>query len=181
MRSGTTFACIMLNHSGSAVALDEPMSPAQLISMRGVSRPDHVIRSLLKEQRRSLVEFGMAVSKHRRDGTVGNHFDGMRCGAATRHPDQQVGLLPFKVPDNFILAIKHPAAFTALLRKLASEFRCFACVRNPVAILGSWESVGLAQRGRCEMAEQLCPELQRLLDATPDSETRTILLLNWFF
>jgi hypothetical protein len=84
-------------------------------------------------------------------------------------------------PD-FMLLVKHPTAFTALLQDLLTRFPCFAVVRNPLSVLCSWNSVPMpVQRGRAPAAEKFDPELTRGLDRIKDNTQRQLFLLSWFF
>ena len=86
------------------------------------------------------------------------------------------------IAADFTLAIKHNAAFTALLPELAERFETCAVVRNPLAVLASWHSVDLpVSRGRLPAGEHFDPGLARRLDAEPDCISRQLLLLDWLF
>ena len=84
-------------------------------------------------------------------------------------------------PD-FGLLIKHNAFFAALLPHLATRFDCLAIVRNPVAVLASWQTVDLpVARGRIPAAEQFDDGLRVALDAEPDLLLRQVAVVDWFF
>ena len=66
-------------------------------------------------------------------------------------------------PD-FLLAVKHPAAFTALLDSLVERFPVYATIRNPLSVLSSWNSVALpVQTGHIPAAENLDHKLKQML------------------
>ena len=46
-----------------------------------------------------------------------------------------------ELTEDFLLVVKHPAAFSAMLPTLSQHYPCFAAVRNPISVLGSWNSV----------------------------------------
>ncbi len=84
-------------------------------------------------------------------------------------------------PD-FTLIIKHNALFAALLAELGRAFECVALVRNPVAVLASWQTVDLPiNGGRIPAGERFDDELQGLLQKEPDVLQRQVRILNWFF
>jgi hypothetical protein len=58
----------------------------------------------------------------------------------------------------------------------------YAVVRNPLAILSSWQTVpSPIQRGRANLAERFDPSLADALAAMPDRLDRQFHLLSWFF
>ena len=78
--------------------------------------------------------------------------------------------------------IKHNAAFAVMLPALVEDFDCLALVRNPLAVLASWNTVDLpVAQGRLPVAERLEPPLAAALDAEPDRLSRQLLLLDWLF
>jgi len=84
--------------------------------------------------------------------------------------------------QDFSLVIKHNAAFTALLPELAQRFECYCLVRNPLAVLASWNSVNLpVSTGRLPAGEHFDQALSRRLDAEPDLLERQLHLLDWLF
>jgi hypothetical protein len=93
----------------------------------------------------------------------------------------EMSILPGLSLD-FTLVIKHPVAFTALLPILLERFAVFAIVRNPLAVLASWESVPFAQHeGRLGLNPIIAPELAARLEAIDDRLERQLALLEWFF
>ena len=84
--------------------------------------------------------------------------------------------------DGFSLLIKHNALFAALLPQLVPSFRCIGLVRNPLAVLASWQTVDLpVNRGRIPAGEQFDPGLQKALDCDSDTLARQLTIINWFF
>ena len=84
--------------------------------------------------------------------------------------------------DGFSLLIKHNALFAAVLPQLAASFRCIGLVRNPLAVLASWQTVDLpVNRGRIPAGEQFDPDLQSALDCDADALARQVTIVNWFF
>ena len=91
-------------------------------------------------------------------------------------------LIDSALSGEFTLLIKHNALFAALLPGLVSTATCLALVRNPLAVLASWQTVDLPiHQGRIPAGEQYDPELHRALDKEDDVLRRQVVVLNWFF
>lgn len=91
-------------------------------------------------------------------------------------------LIDKALSGDFTLLIKHNALFAALLPELASTVACLALVRNPLAVLASWQTVDLPiHRGRIPAGEQHDPALREALHGEDDVLRRQIMILNWFF
>jgi hypothetical protein len=83
--------------------------------------------------------------------------------------------------ENFTLVIKHNALFTALLPELHEAFPVYAIVRNPLAVLASWNSVALpVNEGRVPAGEMYSSDLADLLADTPGRIERQLHILEWF-
>ena len=68
------------------------------------------------------------------------------------------------------------------MSELTDSFSCLAVVRNPLAVLASWQTVDLpVHLGRIPAGEQFDLELQRVLSKEPHVLRRQIAVLNWFF
>ena len=181
-RSGTTLTCHLLNKLPDAVALHEPI--------RGVFRRlrDHdEIRSEVERffagTRESIVTRRVALSKQQ-DGRVPDNPVGDRrseAGLRQRAVAKGEVVIDKELGPSFLLAVKHPVAFTALLDTLVRHFPCYAVIRNPVAVLASWNSVDMpVQRGHAPVAEHLDATLKRTLARIDDRLERQIALLGWF-
>jgi hypothetical protein len=182
-RSGTTFVCHLLNMLPDTVALHEPMDLGAATQLAKTERINGVRRFFL-EQRWSLLNTGTALSKVV-DGLVpANDFAlvpddrGLRPSLSKRERIQ----ISKELRCDFTLVIKHPAFFTAELPSLQKYFRCFAMVRNPLAILMSWGSVRhSARQGRLPVAEAVDEDLACRLDQEPDCLQRQLKILDWCF
>jgi len=83
---------------------------------------------------------------------------------------------------NFLLIVKQPALFSALLPVLAQRFPCYAIVRNPLSVLASWNSVDHKVReGHSRGAELYDESLRRELASAEDRLSRQLLLLSWWY
>ncbi len=84
--------------------------------------------------------------------------------------------------DNFTLFVKHNSAFAGVLPELARRGTVLGVVRNPLAILSSWDTVPFAVRdGHAPFAELFEAKLARDLNRIDDVADRQLHLLGWFF
>jgi hypothetical protein len=190
-RGGTTLACELLNRLADARALDEPMRPGRFIreATRADGTLDHqpiisAIQAFAGEQRRSLLERGVAVSKHVQGSVIGAKVSDDRGADGQRRKLREHGETFLGVPSSpaFTLAIKHPVAFTALLDVLLPVFPVAALVRNPLAIVASWETMPMVVRdGAFGLPPVAAPALAERLAAQPERLDRQVELLAWFY
>jgi hypothetical protein len=167
----------------NVVALNEPIN---VKSMKELSRVDMIykIREFYIEQRELLITKKSTVCKSFEGSIPTNSFDKpeevtkLRSNFLVRKPIQV-----FKeLSQDFTLVVKHPALFTANLDLLKREFPCFALVRNPLAVLLSWETVNANVReGHMPNAEEWDFELRNALKAESDRLMRQLILLDWCF
>lgn len=181
-RSGTTLTCHLLNKLPDTVALHEPM---RVKAFESLGRDEIVeeIGRFCEEQRSSLRRRGRAISKNV-DGVVpdnpigeGRSEDGLR----KRLVSKGEIVVDKPLSADFMLAIKHNSAFTAVLESLVGRFPVYGVIRNPLATLASWSSVEFsASSGYARAAERLDPDLKARLAAIADDLDRQICLLDWF-
>ncbi len=182
-RSGTTLVCHLLNKLPNTVALHEPMKTRRLAEIERSRAADEVQR-FFDETRASLLRDRAAPSKEADGAVPDNPVGGPAGGAVVRTKRVRRGRIVVDKPlsDDFVLCVKHPAAFTAILDLLTPRFRPFAVVRNPVSVLASWSTVPFPVRhGHAPAAERLDPQLAAGLAAIDDVVDRQIHLLSWFF
>ena len=184
-RSGTSLCCRLAGGLPDRVALSEPLQPRQLADCPDPRNACARIETFLKqirtriavERRAPSIQSGGRLDDHRAEsGDMG--ADGLR---RLRAEWGEI-VLDKPLSARFGLLVKHNALFAALLPRLAASFPCLALVRNPLAVLASWQTVDLpVHRGRIPMGERFDPELRRTLDAEPETLRRQIVVLNWFF
>lgn len=183
-RSGTFLVCYLLNQLPNIVALSEPMDVSSLWKFKNRDRMVSAIANFFSIQRRSLLLHGIALSKATGGEIPDNSFGNDISESGLRKSLASLQTITIEKPlsDDFILVIKHPNAFTALLESLIEEFTCFAVIRNPLAILSSWNTVNIPpNNGHTPVAESLDAELLARLESQEDRYRRQITLLSWYY
>lgn len=184
-RSGTTLTCHLLNKLPNSVALHEPLIP---LDLAGYER-SNIVEIILKyfaAQRDQILQTGTAVSKSFGGQVPDNPMAGIdpKTGKRIRVLDGRLVQIDKQLAQDFCLAIKQPAFFTAILKDLVAVdlLSCFALIRNPLSVLLSWNSVEMpVSRGRVPAAEAFAPELKSNLEQIENVYDRQIFLLDWFF
>lgn len=182
-RGGTTLCCQLLQQSRQTVALFEPMDVHGLPESSTAEAVD-CVQAFYADVRRQITREGTAPSKQVAGELPDNPFSSDSPPGESRRLLATPGLLRIdpRPAEGFTLAVKHNAAFAALLPLLASRIRTLAVVRNPLSVLSSWNSVELPVRsGRLPAGERLDPTLAASLHAQPNRLERQLLVLEWFF
>lgn len=181
-RSGTTLCCNLLGQAKNTVALFEPMPVHRLPLQRDAAIQQ--VQAFFAQSRQRLLASGMASSQQVGGQVPDNPFSSQRDDAGQRRREAELGDIRIDKPltSGFTLVVKHNAAFTALLPELAQAFDCYAVIRNPLAVLASWNSVALpVASGRLPAGERLDPLLAARLEAEPELLARQLVLLDWLF
>jgi hypothetical protein len=184
-RSGTTLLCSLLNKLPDTVALHEPMNVWDFPTCPDASAVADVIESFCAETRASLHERGVAVSKHVAgmipDNVAADQVN--QRGTRLRHTEHGPVKIDKSLSKDFVLAIKHPVAFSALLATLTQRFDCLAIIRNPLSTLASWNSLAWlnVKNGHAPIGEKLDAQLRQDLAAEPDVIERQLHILEWFY
>ncbi len=179
-RGGTTLCCHLLNRVPDTIALFEPI-PVEALPI-GAAAVDF-LRAYFQSTRQGLQHSGQAPSYRSADGKIPDNPAADRPGQP-RQWQVEHGMVQFDAPasQDFTLAIKHNASFTALLPHLRGQFETLAIVRHPLAVLASWTSLELAvSAGRAPAGERQDTALAQALDRQVDVLERQIVLLDWFF
>ena len=164
----------------NTVALHEPMQTGRL---RGEEGPAAAVERFCDEQRRSIFERGVAISKQVGGAVPSNPIGMSRSDAGLRQRMVTKGeiVIDKELSPDFTLAVKHCGSFTATLDRLVTRFPVYAIVRNPLATLASWSTVDFpVQRGYIPVAEGLDRELKSALAAINEVLDRQIHVLTWF-
>ncbi len=183
-RSGTTLACHLLNKLPNTVALLEPIEPDRFADLL----PDHeaiadALERWYRNARRRALREGEVVTKHVGGAVPDNPFEGKRPGTEPRRWLASKGRVKVgkDLERGFFLVVKEPPMFTALLPLLVKRFPTFAVVRNPLAVLASWNTVDIAaRRGRVPKAETFDREHARRLTTIEECVERQLCLLDWW-
>lgn len=181
-RSGTTMTCHLLNRLPNSVALHEPMAVGKLATMTPEKLVSEV-KLFFADQRDMIVREGRAKSRSWKGTVPTNHradadADGKR---SLLIDGNEIEVRNVDRPD-FSLCVKHPAFFTAALPVLTEHFACFAITRNPLSVLLSWRSSGMAVAdGRMPSAERFDPALAAALAEENDVLARQFVLMDYCF
>ncbi|MEL6392772.1 MAG: hypothetical protein AAFR97_08450 [Bacteroidota bacterium] len=177
-RSGTTLACLLLSQLPDCVALNEPMRTAQY---RTYADALNAVPQFYQDTRHSILTRGKAVARAVNGQMTDNHFSNEAGGRKKLVKKQEIDIDKSLSPD-FRLGVKHNALFTILLEELMKNYPVYAFIRNPIAVLGSWNSLDLpASRGEVRAAQWLYPSLAKDLEAIPDRFDRQLHILDWYF
>jgi hypothetical protein len=183
-RSGTTLTCHLLNKLPETVALHEPMRVKKLAELDSHAAVAEAVQRFCDEQRSSIREHGRAISKHLAGAVPDNPHTGDRNERGLRHRSAATKgemVIDKELSPDFLLAVKHPAAFTAVLGELVKRFRVYAIVRNPLSTLASWSSIDFnARRGHVPAGERLDPALKAKLASIDEDFDRQLQVLHWF-
>ncbi|MFZ4792420.1 MAG: hypothetical protein ACOYMW_16295 [Candidatus Competibacteraceae bacterium] len=123
-RSGTTLACALLNRLPNAVALIEPMPVHELANDANPADRRTRIARFCAEQRHSIQQDGTAIACTAGDGQDDNTFGPKKDAAGLRRSIITRTLIAINkpLPADFLLIIKHPNAFTAILEHPGHAF-----------------------------------------------------------
>ncbi len=191
-RSGTSLCCRLADALPDTVALIQPLASrfAGLAPPKAASEVQRDLAALrqrlLGERRAATVLVQGAIG----DNVVGETKDGS--GLRPRLGERKAVDVTRTLSPDCTLFVKHNALFAALAPwlKLAREgtdsadlaYRCVGLVRNPLAVLASWQTVALPiQEGRLPGGEPFAADLRRALASAPDVRRRQLAIVNWFF
>lgn len=183
-RSGTTLTCSLLNELPDVVALHEPLVLHDLPRIFARRFAMTRIHRFFRRTRQQLLTKGTAPSKVEGgrvpDNPISDAYD--RTGLRVKKVHLGVLKVEKRLSPDFLLAVKQPGSFTALLPEIADQFPCHAIVRNPLSVLTSWGTVPIpVTRGTMPGAERLSPTLREQLAGRKDVRDRQLVLLSWFY
>jgi hypothetical protein len=177
-RSGTTLACRLLCQMPDVIALNEPLE-SNLFPNREESLLN--IEHSFAKFRSSLLEKGKAVARNREGQIVDNAYDSSNQKREMVLQRSEV-FFNKELSSDFDLILKHNAGFTLLLPEIGKIFPCYALIRNPLAILGSWTSVNVpVSRGKVAKSKNLLEGFHQELATIEDLFERQIFILSWYF
>ena len=183
-RAGTTLSCHLLNSCPNTLALHEPLRPVDFNPSAGIHDALEYIAQFAASTREQVLNEGKALSQQKDGAVPENPVAANAIQNGLRPMDVSLDFIDVSARNlnpQFNLIIKHNALFTALLPELAAAFPVFAVVRNPLAVLASWNLVDLPiNKGHIPAAEQFDNALKKILANTADVLDRQLIILEWF-
>ena len=183
-RSGTSLCCRLASALPGFLAVSEPIG--REVSRRAAGKPAGaalVAGQIARIRARALC--AGRVPSIQVDGRLDDdrvEAAGAGCAPRRKRGTRDDIAVDANLAPRFDLLVKHNALFAALLPELSTAFPFLAIVRNPLAVLASWQTVDLpVARGRVPAAEQFDPALAATLAGERDVLGRQIAVLNWFF
>lgn len=87
-----------------------------------------------------------------------------------------------ELSPHFVLAVKQTSGFIALLEALVQRFEVYALVRNPLAVITSWQTLPFHPHdGHVRLGEGIDWALRERLARLPDRIDRQFEILAWYF
>jgi len=140
------------------------------------------IAQTFDEMRAMILEKGEAVSKVTNGKIPSNPF---AKGKTNRKSIVEKGTFKIKnelTDTNFRLVIKHNGHFTFMLKELMDVYPCYTTIRNPLAIIASWNSINApVSKGNLNVLRNLDSKLYSELNAIPSLIDRQVELLNLIY
>lgn len=177
-RSGTTLTTKILSEQDNVIALNEPIQWKDSKTRRGAVK---VARQSFGAFRKSLLHEGKAVARVKDGQLTDNHYE--RTKGKRRKVIQREEVAFDKILDSeFKLVLKHNSVFTLLLPELNDLYPYYAIVRNPLAVLGSWNSVDVpVSRGVMRHLDRFNPDLLRTLESVNTVLDKQLVIMDFYF
>lgn len=183
-RAGTTLCCHILNAYPNVLALHEPMTPSDFDPALGRKAAVAQIAHFAQQSRVSALRDGVVVSRQKDGRVPENPVAQAAVEGGLRPMDVSLGQIDVRhqlQDEHFTLVIKHNALFTALLPELNSALPVYGIVRNPLAVLASWNQVDLpVNQGHIPAGEMFDSALKAKLAQISDRMQRQLHILEWF-
>lgn len=142
------------------------------------------VERFLAQTRDSIATRGVALSRNVGGQVVGKKVAdeyGVR-GLRLRLADLGEIVIDKPLSQEFLLAVKQTSGFIALLESLVQRFEVYALVRNPLAVITSWQTLPFhPQDGHVRLGEGIDWELRGRLATMPDRVDRQFEILAWYF
>lgn len=160
------------------IALNEPLERDLFLNSQEASRH---IEHAFKKFRKTLLKSGKARARTLAGEITDNAFSISEEGRKRQVVRTEV-IFDKKLNKDFILVMKHCAEFSLILPALTQRFCCFAMIRNPLALLGSWMSVDVSvSRGKVSKSARLNPAFHQSYQGIEDLSDRQLHILSWYF
>lgn len=183
-RSGTTLTCHLLNKLPNTVALHEPIEFREILKFKTHQEISDYVAGVFEEMRTSIYTHKTAISRQIQGQIPDNNFgENKDQDSGFRKNLVSIGNVDIEnhLESDFLLIIKEPGIFTAILKNLIGRFPSFAVIRNPLSVLASWNTVPFhVTKGRSPVA-RLDIALAQGLAKIKDRIDRQIYILSWFY
>jgi hypothetical protein len=183
-RAGTTLTCHLLNKLPDTVALHEPIEFREILKFKNHQEISDYVAGVFEEMRTSIYNQKTALSRQVKGQIPDNNFGEDREKASgLRKNLVSIGKVDIEknLSYDFLLVIKEPGIFTAILENLSEHFLAYAVIRNPLSVLASWNTVPFhVTKGRTPVA-RLDITLAQGLAKLKDTIDRQIYILSWFY
>lgn len=182
-RSGTTLTAWLMNQAENCVALNEALPVHEWLSMNREEITIH-LKHLLTENRQKILTEKMAIMKQAGNELPTNSYAGYTNETGLRQSIVSLGQVTVQkeLDEHFLLVVKHNAAFAALLPNLCHTYPFLGIIRNPLAVLLSWQTLEIPVKfGKLPMGEGLDTNLKNILMDCTSIPEKQWTILNWFF
>lgn len=179
-RSGSTLACKLLCELPNVIGLNEPLDPALFPDRKTAIKS--IDQSFIKF-RKSLLKEGKAPVRSKDGAITDNAYSEQKSGEKRKKVLKRTEVFFDKPLDrDFTLVMKHCAEFTLLFPELTKNYSCFANIRNPLALLGSWNSVNVpVSRGRVAKSRKILPSFHANIESIEALHDKQLFILSWYF
>lgn len=161
------------------VAMTEPMEPGAGWSKEKLF--EYIEQFQVEARQRALGE-GVFLTKTRAGVAVDNLVSAPAGSSQLRKGDGvrsyvKVGKV---LSRDFSLFIKHPTLFTLFAEELSKHYAVYASIRNPLAVLASWQTVDFPiYHGRQAMVERFDAALAKRIARLSERIDRQVEILSW--
>jgi len=178
-RSGSTLACKLLCELPDVIGLNEPLSP-ELFPDRSTALVS--IDQSFAKFRKSLYKKGLAPVRSKDGSITDNAYSQTEGGKRQKVLRRTEVHFDKPLSKDFTLVMKHCAEFSLLFPELTEKYTCFANIRNPLALLGSWNSVQVpVSRGKVAKSRKVLPQFHAQLEAIEELHDKQLYILSWYF
>ncbi|MBW4548794.1 MAG: hypothetical protein KME25_30970 [Symplocastrum torsivum CPER-KK1] len=183
-RAGTTLTCHLLNKLPDTVALHEPIEFRKILKFKNHQEISDYVAGVFEEMRTSIYNQKTALSRQVKGQIPDNNFgEDKEKDSGLRKNLVSIGKVDIEknLSPDFLLVIKEPGIFTAILENLTEHFLAYAVIRNPLSVLASWNTVPFhVTKGRTPVA-RLDIILAQGLAKIKDTIDKQIYILSWFY
>lgn len=178
-RSGSTLACKLLCDIPDVIGLNEPLA-ATFFPNR--EKAIQAVHNNFVRFRKSLLKKGVAPVRSKDGSVTDNAYSQTKEGDRKRVLKRTNVYFDKTLSPDFTLVMKHCAEFSLLFPELTRKYNCFATIRNPLALLGSWNSVNVpVSRGKVAKSKKVLPSFHKQIEAIDELYDKQLFILSWYF